>query len=117
MTINAEQIRDIEGRVQSLAEILGSPVSDRDSEEKARREALRKSVHSHKRYRRITKIIVRRRLAGVMAKLGPLSEQHGLLKFLKNIDHANTLSGFIQDLAYAVTDYQVCAEGCTARTI
>jgi hypothetical protein len=42
-----------------------------------------------------------------MTKLGPLSEEHGILKFLKNADHANILSGFVQDLAYAVTDYQV----------
>lgn len=41
-TANAEQIRDIEERVQSLAEVLASPVGDQDSEEKARREALRK---------------------------------------------------------------------------
>ena len=41
-TANAEQIRDIEERVQSLAEILASPVGDQDSGEKARREALRK---------------------------------------------------------------------------
>ena len=41
---NAEQIRDIEGRVQSLAEASASPTSDQDSEEKARRKALRKFV-------------------------------------------------------------------------
>ena len=40
-------------------------------------------------------------------KLGPLSEQHGIMRFLKNVDHANTLNGFVQDLAYAVVDYQV----------
>ncbi|KAF9644576.1 hypothetical protein BDM02DRAFT_927883 [Thelephora ganbajun] len=87
-TANAEQIKDIEERVQSLAETLTSPVGDRDSEEKARRETLRK------------------RLAEIVAKLGALSEQHGLLKFLKNVDHANTLNGFVQELAYAITDYQ-----------
>ena len=47
-----------------------------------------------------------------MVKLGPLSEQHGLVKFLNNIDRANTLNGFVQDLANAVTDYQV--RGATA---
>ena len=41
---NAEQIRDIEGRVQSLAEVLASPMNDQDSEEKTRRKALRKFV-------------------------------------------------------------------------
>ena len=41
---NAEQIRDIEERVQSLADVLASPVNDQDSGEKARRETLRKYV-------------------------------------------------------------------------
>lgn len=50
---------------------------------------------------------VRRKLVGIVAKLGSLSEQNGLLRFLKNADHADTLNGFVQDLAYAVTDYQV----------
>jgi hypothetical protein len=52
-----------------------------------------------------------------MAKLGPLSEQHGLLRFLKNADHANALNGFVQDLADAVTDYQVCVENSAARIV
>ena len=37
-------IREIEGRVQSLQKVLESPVGDRDDKEKARRDALRKSV-------------------------------------------------------------------------
>ena len=41
-TANTEQIKDIEERIQSLGEVLASPVGDRDSEEKARREALRR---------------------------------------------------------------------------
>ena len=41
---NAEQIRDIEERVQSLAEVLAPPISDQDTGEKARRETLRKFV-------------------------------------------------------------------------
>jgi hypothetical protein len=41
---NTEQIRDIEERIQSLAEVLASPMNDQDSEEKARRKALRKFV-------------------------------------------------------------------------
>ena len=50
---------------------------------------------------------LRRKLAGIIAKLAPLSEQHGIARFLKNVDHAKILNGFVQDLAYAVTDYQV----------
>ena len=52
--------------------------------------------------------VVDRKLAGIVAKLKPLSEQHGIAKFFKNVDHAQVLNSFVQDLAYAVTDYQVC---------
>lgn len=50
-----------------------------------------------------------------MAKLSPLSEQHGIVKFLKNADYAKTLNGFVRDLASAVTDYQVCAVDAASR--
>jgi len=43
----------------------------------------------------------------VVVKLEPLSEQNGLLKFLRNENHAGLLNGFVQDVAHAVTDYQV----------
>jgi hypothetical protein len=52
-------------------------------------------------------LFIRRKLAGIIVKLEPLSEQHGIAKFLKNVEHANVLNGLVQDLAYAVTDYQV----------
>ena len=39
---NAEQIREIEERVQSLGDVLATQVVDQDIEEKARREALKK---------------------------------------------------------------------------
>ena len=48
------------------------------------------------------------KLAGIVAALKPLSEQNGIVKFLNNVDCADTLNGFVQELAYAVTDYQVC---------
>ena len=48
-----------------------------------------------------------RKLRGVLAKLGPLSEQHALVRFLRNADNAKTLTGFVQELADAVMDYQV----------
>ena len=48
-----------------------------------------------------------RKLEGVVAKLEPLSEQHAFIKFLRNVDDAKTLTGFVQDLANAITDYQV----------
>ena len=62
---------------------------------------------------RSTASIIHRKLAGIIEQLRPLSRQRGLLKFLKNVDHAGTLNGFVKDLAYAVTDYQVCASDST----
>ena len=104
--------------MESLAEVLASPVDDQDSGEKARREALRKFVLLPMGHQRIysTMSIIRRKLAGILAKLGPLSEQRGLQRFLKNVDHANTLNGFVQDLACAVTDYQVYVSSSITRT-
>jgi len=48
-----------------------------------------------------------RKLEGVIAKLEPLTEQQTLIAFLRNIDNAKALNGFVQDLADAITDYQV----------
>ena len=48
-----------------------------------------------------------RKLDGVIAKLEPLSDQHVLIKFLRNVNNAKTLIGFVQELSDAVTDYQV----------
>ena len=48
-----------------------------------------------------------RKLEGVVVKLEPLSKQHAILKFLHNANNAKTLAGFIQELADAITDYQV----------
>ena len=52
-------------------------------------------------------ILFPRNLAGIVAELGPLADQHGLVKFLKNVEHANILNGFVKELAHAITDYQV----------
>ena len=54
-----------------------------------------------------------RKLEGVIAKLEPLSEQHALLKFLRNVDDTKTLVGFVQELVDAVADYQVCVASPT----
>ena len=48
-----------------------------------------------------------RKLRVVIAKLEPLTEQHAFIKFLRNVDHAKQLAGFIQELADAIADYQV----------
>ena len=106
---NAEQINDIEERIESLSEILAFPAGDQDTEEMRRRTTLRKLVFA--RQEALTYLIaslVCRKLVRIIAELRPLSDQHGLAKFLKNDDHANRLNGFVQDLAYAVADYQVC---------
>jgi len=48
-----------------------------------------------------------RKLDVVIAKLELLSDQHALIKFLCNVNNAKTLAGFVQELADAITDYQV----------
>jgi hypothetical protein len=54
-----------------------------------------------------------RKLQGVIAKLEPLSDQHALVRFLRNVDNAKVLTGFVQELADAITDYQVRTAGLT----
>jgi len=56
-----------------------------------------------------------RKLKGVIAKLDPLSEQHALLRFLHNVDHAKTLTGFVEELSNVIMDYQVRAPGVTVN--
>jgi len=97
-------VKEIERRVQSLASVLASPVSEDDCAEKGRRIELRRLVPLQIR---INLLIPLRTLEGVLAKLEPLSDQHILIKFLHNIDNTKTLMGFVQELAEAVTDYQV----------
>jgi len=50
-----------------------------------------------------------RKLDGVVAKLEPFSEQHALVKFLRNADNAKVVSGFVRELADAIEYYQVRA--------
>ena len=114
---NTEQANDIEERIKSLCKILASPVGDRDVEEKARRATLKKFVLLQENTAHLIAFVVRRELVRIITELGPLSEQHGLAKFLKNPGHANTLNGFVQDLAYAVTDYQVCCASTIVRSV
>jgi hypothetical protein len=56
-------------------------------------------------------------LAGIITRLGPLDEQHGLMKFLNNVDHTNVLNGFIKELAYAIADYQVWGADSAAEVV
>ena len=48
-----------------------------------------------------------RNLEGIIAKLEPLSNQHGLVRFLRGVDNAKTLTGLVEELADAITDYRV----------
>ena len=54
-----------------------------------------------------------RKLKEVVVKLEPLSRQQALAGFLCNIDNTKTLAGFVQELANAITDYQVWAASLT----
>ena len=114
---NADQIREIEGRVQSLRKVLEPPAGGRDKGEKVRRDALRKSVTLPSI--EIGQFLNRsgRKLDSIITKLGPLSERHGIVKFLRNADYAKTLNGFVRDLDTAVTDYQVCAADAASRAV
>lgn len=106
-------MEEIEERVLSLSDILHSPLREDDHLERARRELLCRFVSPVPGF---TNVLLtwdtRRRLTDVLEKLEPLSEQNGLLKFLRNDDHAGALNGFVQDIALAVTDYQVCDRKC-----
>lgn len=103
---NACQIKEVEERIQSLGGVLTFPVGDQDSEEKARREVLGKFVPLQEHGHISNCLKDRRKLAGIVSKLEPLAEQHGLMKFLKNVDHSNILNGLVNELACAITDYQ-----------
>jgi len=50
-----------------------------------------------------------RKLDGVITKLEPLAEENALLKFIRNVNNAKILSGFVRELADAVEYYQVWA--------
>ena len=105
-------MKEIKRRVQSLSGVLASPASEGDYAEKGRRVELRRFV--------LVRIYVYqsphpslRKLEGVIANLEPLSDQHAFVGFLRNADNAKTLGGFVQDLADAITDYQVRTVGPT----
>ena len=106
---NVKQIKDIEDRIEPLSGILASPVGDQDTDEKARRTTLRKFVFPFQSCTStfLNQLVTCRTLSGIIIKLRPLSEQHGVVKFLNNVDHASILNGFVRDLSNAVTYYQV----------
>ena len=112
---NERQIGEIEERVLSLSDILRSPLRENDNLERARRELLSRFVRLQFRSSLSLTQDICRRLMDVLERLEPLSEQNGLLRFLRNEDHARLLNGFVQDMALAVTDYQVCSRRRTVR--
>lgn len=103
---NVDGMKGVERRVQSLFSVFTSPVGDDDYAEKGRRMELRRFVIScTDMYQFMYPSI--RKLEGVIAKLEPLADQHAFIGFLRNVDNAKILTGFIQELADAITDYQV----------
>ena len=105
---NADTMKGIEQRVQSLSGVLASPVSKGDFAEKGRRVVLQMFVLSCVNICQFAYPALRK-LKAVIAKLEPLTEQHSLIGFFCNVDNATILAGFIQELADAITDYQVWA--------
>ena len=106
---NGDQIIKLEERIDSLGEFT-KPSSGQDNEEKARREALWRFVLSPLReilVHRLIALSTRRKIAEVISGLEALSKQCKISKFFKHVDHAETLNGFVQDLEYAVSNYQV----------
>jgi hypothetical protein len=116
-TANAEQLRVIEERVESL-HVLASAADDWDDDERRGGRSSEGTWYSFKNYRHFRSAsAIYRKLAGVVAKLRPLSEQNELAKFLRNAENADLLSGFVQDLTYAVADYQVRGVDYIALTV
>ena len=99
-------MKEIERRVQSLSGVLASPVGEGDYAEKGRREELQRFVPSHVNIYCFSHPPLRK-LKVVIAKLEPLTEQHAFIGLLCNVDNANILAGFVQQLADAIMDYQV----------
>jgi len=112
---NARQVEEIEQRVLSFSDTLRSPLREGDHSERARRELLCRFVRSQSLSLLSLTQGICRRLMDILEKLEPLSEQNGLLRFLRSEDHAGLLNDFVQDIARAVTDYQVCGRKCTVR--
>jgi len=99
-------VNEIEQRVQSLSGVLASPTSEDDYAEKGRREELRRCALSHTNIHQFAHLPLRK-LEVVIMKLEPLSKQHAIVDFLCNVGTAKTLTGFVQELANGITDYQV----------
>lgn len=93
-------------------------MGDQDGEEKARRKALTEFVlvPSSDTDASLNRFGIHRKLTRIFDGLKTLSEQHDLVMFLKNADNADALNGFVQSLADAIADYQVCCVNPITRT-
>ena len=98
-------MKEIERRVELLSSMLASPISENDHAEKWRRSVLQRYVFVWVCISFTYPYL--RKLEGVIVKLEPLSKQHALLRFLHNASNVKTLAGYLQELADAITDYQV----------
>ena len=113
---NARQIEEIEKRVILLSDVLRSPLGEDDHSERARKELLCRFVRRRSRSSLPLTLDTCRRLVDVLEKMEPLSEQNGMLKFLRNGDYTGLLNGFVQDISNAVTDYQVRSRMRTVKS-
>ena len=104
-------MNDIEQRVRSVYPVLDSNFSVDDFEEKERRSVLRRFVSVRVHYQFAYPAL--RKLDDIAKRLEPLSREHILRKFLQNGDNAKLLSDLVDDLAAAITYYQVRAPGPT----
>lgn len=95
----------IHERALSSSEVLASRVNKGDGAERARRAILRRFVFVRISYQSAYPPL--RRLEEIIEKLEPLSEEHVHVKFLHSVEAAKSLTGFVEELANAFTEYQV----------
>jgi hypothetical protein len=104
-------VKEIYERAQSLSDVLASRVNKGDGAERAKRAVLRRFVFVRISYWSAYPSL--RRLEEIIEKLEPLSEEHVHVKFLHSVEAAKSLTGFVEELANAFTEYQVRAAGPT----
>jgi len=106
---NMEGVKEIEQRLQSLSGVLASPPSGDNYAEKERRVEFQRFVPMQVYVSLPAQVahLSCRKLEGVIAKLKPLSEQQMPIDFSSDVNNTKTLTGLVQELANAITDYQV----------
>jgi hypothetical protein len=98
-------VKEIEQRVQSLSGVLASPVGEDDHAEKGRRVELRRFVHMQTHIKLLIPLSGNSR--GLLRSSNHSPNNMCFSRFLHNVKNAKTLAGVVQELANAITDYQV----------